>query len=318
MGQILHKRATTTQRIRTEIQHSKESIAALAKRLSINPKTVLKWRQRLSVEDAPMGAKKLRTVLSPLEEQIICAFRHKTLLPLDDCYVALKEEIPVLSRSNLHRCLKRYKISVLPKEEQTSNKRKKFKEYPIGYFHIDICSVRTGEGKCYIFVAVDRTCKYVYAEIYASQTMTNAKIFLDNLVKHVPYKINKILTDNGVQFTYELLLPHCRPKKEHIFETACKVYNIEHRLTKFKHPWTNGQVERMNRTIKEATVKQYFYDTQAQLKQHLYDFLMSYNFAKKLRALKFLSPYDKIIKEWEINPNLFNHDPYHYLLGLNS
>jgi hypothetical protein len=32
----------------------------------------------------------------------------------------------------------------------------------------------------------------------------------------------------------------------------CQENGIEHRLTKFKHPWTNGQVERMNRTIKEA------------------------------------------------------------------
>ena len=31
--------------------------------------------------------------------------------------------------------------------------------------------------------------------------------------------------------------------------------DIDHRLTKPKHPWTNGQVERMNRTIKDATVK---------------------------------------------------------------
>ena len=38
-------------------------------------------------------------------------------------------------------------------------------------------------------------------------------------------------------------------------------HDIEHRLTKPKHPWTNGQVERMNRTIKEATVKRYHYET---------------------------------------------------------
>ena len=40
---------------------------------------------------------------------------------------------------------------------------------------------------------------------------------------------------------------------------------IEHRLTKPKHPWTNGQVERMNRTIKDATVKRYYYETHDQL-----------------------------------------------------
>ena len=46
----------------------------------------------------------------------------------------------------------------------------------------------------------------------------------------------------------------------HMFDMRCRENGIEHRLTKVKHPWTNGQVERMNRTIKEATVKRYHYD----------------------------------------------------------
>jgi transposase InsO family protein len=41
--------------------------------------------------------------------------------------------------------------------------------------------------------------------------------------------------------------------RAHAFELACAKNDIDHRLTKPKHPWTNGQVERMNRTIKEAT-----------------------------------------------------------------
>jgi len=43
--------------------------------------------------------------------------------------------------------------------------RKKFAQYPIGYFHIDIAEVRTEEGKLYLFVAIDRTSKFAYAEL---------------------------------------------------------------------------------------------------------------------------------------------------------
>ena len=65
---------------------------------------------------------------------------------------------------------------------------------------------------------------------------------------------------------------------------ACADLDIEHRLTKPRHPWTNGQVERMNRTIKEATVKRYHYDTHDQLRRHLADFVAAYNFARRLKT----------------------------------
>lgn len=55
------RRQGTTPKIRKEIQESQESIAALAKRLSLNPKTVMKWRNAASVEDAKSGAKKVRS-----------------------------------------------------------------------------------------------------------------------------------------------------------------------------------------------------------------------------------------------------------------
>jgi hypothetical protein len=45
----------------------------------------------------------------------------------------------------------------------------------------------------------------------------------------------------------------------HIFDRVCTENGIEHRLTKPYHPWTNGQAERMNRTIKEATIKVFHY-----------------------------------------------------------
>ena len=69
----------------------------------------------------------------------------------------------------------------------------------------------------------------------------------------------------------------------HIFDRVCDKHGIEHRLTKVNHPWTNGQVERMNRTIKDATVKRYHYDSHDQLRAHLHLFVDAYNHARRLK-----------------------------------
>ena len=158
MGQVLHGSATTTEAIRRAIQHSQESLRALAKRYGINQKTVAKWKKRTSVADLPTGPKEpSSTVLSIEEEAVIVAFRQHTLLPLDDCLYALQPTIPHLTRSSLHRCLQRHGIGRLPDVEGDKPAKKKFKSYPIGYFHIDIAEVQTAEGKLYLFVAIDRT-----------------------------------------------------------------------------------------------------------------------------------------------------------------
>jgi transposase InsO family protein len=76
----------------------------------------------------------------------------------------------------------------------------------------------------------------------------------------------------------------------------CWENGIAHRLTKTKHPWTNGQVERMNRTIKAATVQHYHYDRHTQPTAHLHDFIKAYNYGRRLKTLKDLTPYEYICK----------------------
>src|SRR6202795_2523151 len=168
MGQVLHGCATTTAAVRRAIQHSQESLRALANRYGINQKTVRKWRNRSSMTDFPTGPKKPRsTVLSVEEEAVVVAFRRHTLLSLDDCLYALQATIPHLTRSSLHRLFQRHDISRLPSLEGDKTGRKTFKVYPIGYFHIDIAEVRTGEGKLYMLVAIDRTSKFAFVELHA-------------------------------------------------------------------------------------------------------------------------------------------------------
>ena len=321
MGQVLHGSATTTEAIRRAIQNSQESLRALAKRYGVNQKTVRKWRNRSSVADLPTGPKEPRsTVLSIEEEAIVVAFRRHTLLPLDDCLYALQPTIPHLTRSSLHRCLQRHGISRLADTEGDKPAKKKFKAYPIGFFHIDIAEVQTVEGKLYLFVAIDRTSKFAFAQLVEKANRVTASAFLVALIKAVPYKIHTVLTDNGIQFRLPPRYadgPTAR-WSTHMFDLRCEENGIEHRCTKINHPWTNGQVERMNRTIKDATVKRYHYDDHNQLRRHLADFLDAYNFGKRLKTLKGLTPYEFICKCWTSQPERFTIDPLQQMPGLNT
>ena len=108
MGQVLHGSATTTEAVRRAIQHSQESVRALAGRHGVNPKTVSKWKHRETEADRKTGPKQpSSTVLTPEEEAVVVAFRRYTLLPLDDCLYGLQPAIPQLTRSSLHRCFQR-------------------------------------------------------------------------------------------------------------------------------------------------------------------------------------------------------------------
>ena len=199
MVQVLHGSATTTAAVRRAIQHSQESLRSLAKRYGINQKTVAKWKKRTSAADRPTGPSEPKsTVLSAEDEAIIVAFRRHTLLPLDDCLYSLQATIPHLTRSSLHRCLQRHGISRLPDVEGDKPAKKKFKSYPIGFFHIDIAEVQTAEGKLYLYVGIDRTSKFAFVHLAEKANTMTARAFLNALVAAVPYRIEIVLTDNGI------------------------------------------------------------------------------------------------------------------------
>ena len=335
MGQVLHGSATTTEAIRRAIQRSEESVRALARRHGISPTTVQKWRKRRTTADARMGPKEVRsTTLSPEQEAMAVAFRRHTLLPLDDCLYALQPSIPELTRSGLHRCFARHGISRLPKAGDDGAGKKRFKAYPIGYFHLDIAEVRTEQGKLHLFVAVDRTSKFAFAQLHEKAARRVAANFVHALVEAVPYRVHTVLTDNGVQFT-DTLPSNEDPETEaaidaiwaargeprlyrvHAFDHACERHGVEHRLTKPYHPWTNGQAERMNRTLKDATVRRYHYGGHDELRAHLRLFLDAYNHDRRLKALRGLTPYEFICQVWTREPGRFRVDPLHHTPGLN-
>jgi hypothetical protein len=65
----------------------------------------------------------------------------------------------------------------------------------------------------------------------------------------------------------------------------------------------NGQGERMNRTIKDATVQRFHDDSYDRLRQRLVDFVAAYEFVCRLKFLKGLTPYEHICNAGHQIPN---------------
>ena len=289
MAQKIHGRATTTPAIRKAIQESTKSTLALSRLYNVSPRTVQKWRNRTTTQDLRPGPEARSKSLTRAQEAAVVAFRKKTQLSLEDCLYSFRKEIPTLTQSSLYRCFKRHNINRLPQATPQKKEKKKFTSYNPGYVHVDITQLYTEEGKLYLFVGIDRTTKFCFLRLYKDQTAATSTSFLRELHDAFPNKITHILTDNGLQFTH-----YKGEKSQHIFTKTCHELGIEHRTTKPYHPWTNGQVERMNRTIKEATIKKFYYQHHEKLQEHLEAFIETYNYAQPLKALEGMTPYEKV------------------------
>nr|WP_175489710.1 DDE-type integrase/transposase/recombinase [Kushneria avicenniae] len=141
-------------------------------------------------------------------------------------------------RHYCHRLYQRHDISRLPRETGPKAKGQTFRATPIGYLHLDICDVHTGEGRAYLFVAVDRTSKFVHARLYQKANRDQSTAFLEDVVQQVPYQVHMVLTDNGAQLAKRRGTETCKP---HRFDVICREHGIEHRLTRPFHPWNNNQ-----------------------------------------------------------------------------
>jgi hypothetical protein len=144
----LHANATTTPRTRAYIQKSTASDAALARELGIHPRTVARWRARRDVADRSTRPHRLATPITAWEEALILELPHGSspwaegprslVLPLDDIVEAMRRCLnPQLSRSGVHRCLKRHGLSARLAPQQAPAVAFQT-DRPAGFIHIDV------------------------------------------------------------------------------------------------------------------------------------------------------------------------------------
>lgn len=292
MLQKLHKNAKTNYLIRKRIKESSEPITVLSARYHLSWLTVKKWKGRESLEDKSSRPDTLRTVLTIEQEDLILFERKQFKKSIEEIYLTLEEQIPNLYPMKIYRCVARYGLSVLPQELLYAERQiKKFRKYARGFLHIDtIIAPKINGKRYYIFTCIDRVTKIAFIWVTEKRTMEMGKQFLAKVIAFYPYLIHYILTDNGPEFSYKFLPKKRQTKKEHPFDTVCKTNKIQHRTIKFRHPWTNGMVERFNGKVKTKVIKRYIFAGKADLEEKLISYLNSYNFDVKLKQLGYKTP----------------------------
>lgn len=294
MIQKLHKNAKTNYRIRQAIQESKESISALSKRFNISWNTVKKWKSREVVLDKSSRPRKLQTSITTEEEDLIIFERKKFKKTVDEIFLTLENEIDNLYPQKVYRCLRRYGLSSLPEEFlQAERKIRKFRKYTIGYIHIDtLFSPKIAKKRYYIFTAIDRISKTAFVWVSGRKTKETGAKFLRRVLNYYPYPVHYILTDNGFEFSYKALPKNKKTKKTHPFDLICRENKIQHRTIRFKHPWTNGMIERFNSKIKNKVFKRYIFQDMEDMEIRLIQYLNHYNFEVRLKQINYQTPAD--------------------------
>lgn len=292
MLQKLHQNAKTNYAIRRAIRASREPISLLAARYDLSWATVKKWKQRDSLEDFSSRPQRLRTNLTSDQIERILFERKQFKKTVEDIFFTLEDGIPGLYPMKVYRVLARYGLSRLPDEFRIAERKiRKFRRYGIGYLHIDLLYAPKINGeRRYIYTAIDRVAKVAFIMVGRRKNKETGARFLKAVVAFFPYRINYILTDNGFEFSYKALPKGKKTKKVHPFDKICQQHKIQHRTIKFKHPWTNGMVERFNRTLKDQVLKRYLFCNIFEMNGKLIDFVNLYNFEKRLKSLNYKTP----------------------------
>ena len=228
----LHKQARTTPAIRQEIRESSLSERALAEKYHISRSTVRKWKQRQSVEDHSHRPHAIHTALTPAEELFAVALRRFLLLPLDDLHLAIQVIIHAhVSRSALDRCLRRHGISKLGTLFAYNKKCRLPKAEPgvLSISHVNLSPLLTSPQSWFLYLAMDESTHWLYAEIRAAHT---AAVFLHNLLEHVPFPVRAVHTEASPEFTVPPTghSPQSAQAGQHPFAQLCRQEHLSHSL----------------------------------------------------------------------------------------
>ena len=137
-----------------------------------------------------------------------------------------------------------------------------------------------------------------------ARLLNDAKAFLKSVTERFPFKISKVLTDNGKEFTNKVFGQKAADNT-HEFDLLCQSLGIEHRLTKVRRPQTNGMVERFNGRIADI-LRTHHFQSGKELEHTLKRYIDLYNNHLTQANLNCRTPTQVMYEWYEKKPQSFN------------
>ena len=247
--------AAFRQRVLQYVQKG-HSVTDAANRYHLSRKTVHKWRNRWDGTRESLEDRSRRPKNSPrkqTEAEIRLVKRQAKKNKWRDiilAYQGARERGYSRSFGCFSRTVRKLREQK-PGKEKKKRKNKPYQRaaYPGQKVQVDVKFVPskcvTDGNKYYQYTAVDECTRWTYRCMYAEHSTYSSVQFLHQLVKACPFQIRKIQTDNGTEWTKQLIAND--PKDLTSFELGLKAYGIEYQRIRVATPRHNGKVERQHR-----------------------------------------------------------------------
>ena len=239
-----------------EYQRKGHSVTDTANRYHLSRKTVHKWRNRWDGTRESLEDRSRRPKNSPrkqTEAEIRLVKRQAKKNKWRDIILAY-QGARERGYSRSFGCFSKTVRKLREEKPGKERKRRKGKpyqraEYPGQKVQVDVKFVPsecvTDGNKYYQYTAVDECTRWTYRCMYAEHSTHSSIQFLHQLVKACPFQIKRIQTDNGTEWTKQLIAND--PKDLTSFELGLKGYGIEYQRIRVATPRHNGKVERQHR-----------------------------------------------------------------------
>ena len=290
-------------------------VAHVAAEMGVSRATAHKWLRRFR-EEGPDGLQDRSSRplscphrLSPQQEQRVLVRRAKhrqgALL------IALELG---LNPSTVGRVLRRHEVpllswldpttGVLIRGQRSSGERYEY-DQPGGLIHIDVKKLGKiphgggwrvhgrseevrgrGNGYDYVHSAVDDHSRLAYSEIHDDEQALTCSGFLTRALAFFAahgITVQRVMTDNHLSY-----------RRSNSWKAILTARGISHIFIKPHCPWTNGKVERFNRTLQREWAYRQPFTSNEQRRRALSRWLKHYNHKRHHLALAGLPPISRV------------------------